>query len=129
MQKSWIKNRIHTPYSNNKNVPIISATKFFNQLSFIGDEFVGCFLLKIHKGLILFDCINQDEKSVSIIEKGISDSGKNIEQLYAIIISYDYSDYFGKAYYFQKSMLPIYTCQRLIMNLLKACLLKQIGNL
>lgn len=102
MQKSWRKKKIYIPDFSNKNMQVIPATKFFDQLSFIGDEFVGCFLLETHKGLILFDCMNQDERSVSIIEKGISDLGKNIQQLYAIIISHGHGDHFGKADYFQK---------------------------
>lgn len=102
MPKSWRKNRIQMPDFSNKNVPIIPATKFFDQLSFIGDEFVGCFLLETTRGLILFDCMNQDERSVSIIEKGISNLRKDIDQLYAIIISHGHGDHFGKADYFQK---------------------------
>lgn len=102
MQKSWRKSRIKMPDFSNKQMSIIPATKFFDQLSFIGDEFVGCFLLETNKGLVLFDCMNQDERSVSIIEKGISDLEKDIQQLYAIIISHGHGDHFGKADYFQK---------------------------
>ena len=116
------------PDFSNKNVPIIPATKFFDQLSFIGDEFVGCFLLETTRGLILFDCMNQDERSVSIIEKGISNLRKDIDQLYAIIISHGHEIILAKLIIFKKSMVPIYICQKLIMNLLKICLLKQIGN-
>lgn len=60
IQKIWRKNRINITYFSNKQILIIPVTKFFDQLSFIGDEFVGCFLLETTKGIILFDCINQD---------------------------------------------------------------------
>ncbi len=102
MQKSWRKSRVKIPNFNKENLIVLPATKFFDQLSFIGDEFVGCFLLETKKGLVLFDCINQDERSVSIIEHGISDLGKTIHQLYAIIISHGHGDHFGTADYFQK---------------------------
>ncbi len=90
------------PDFDKENVMVYPATKFFDQLSFIGDEFVGCFLLETKKGLVLFDCLNQDERSVSIIEHGISDLGMDIHQLCAIIISHGHGDHFGKAEYFQK---------------------------
>ena len=102
MSKNWRKSAIHIPHFSNKNAPIIPATKFFDQLSFIGDEFVGCFLLETRKGLILFDCMNQDERSISIIEKGILDLEKDIQHLNSIIISHGHEDHFGKADYFQK---------------------------
>ena len=102
MKKSWRQNRIYIPDFNNKNYPVIPSTKFFDQLSFIGNEFVGCFLLETHKGLVLFDCMNQDEISISTIEKGILDLGKDIQKLHAIIISHGHEDHFGRADYFQK---------------------------
>lgn len=102
MQKSWRKSKISIPDFSKKERLIYPATKFFDQLSFIGDEFVGCFLLETQKGLVLFDCMNQDDRSVSIIERGISDLGKDIKKLCAIIISHGHGDHFGKAEYFQQ---------------------------
>lgn len=100
--ESWRKSRFSTPNFNKKELFVVPATKFFDQLSFIGNEFIGCFMLETEKGLVLFDCLNQDEQSISILENGISDLGKNICQLRAIIISHGHGDHFGKADYFQK---------------------------
>ena len=46
--------------------------------------------------------MNQDNRSVSIIERGISDLGKNSKKLCAIIISHGHGDHCGKAEYFQQ---------------------------
>lgn len=91
------------PDFSKKDFKICPATKFFDQLSFIGNEFVGCFLLETQKGLVLIDCMNQDNRSVSIIESGIVDLGKDVHQLSAIIISHGHGDHFGRADYFQNT--------------------------
>lgn len=102
MIKSWRNSRISVPNFNRKDFLICPPTKFFDQLSFIGDEFVGCFLLETKNGLVLFDCMNQDNRSISIIESGISSLGKDIRRLKTIIISHGHGDHFGRADYFQK---------------------------
>lgn len=100
--KSWRKPHYVIPDFDKKEIMVCPATKFFDQLSFIGDELVGCFLYETKKGLVLFDCMNPDERSIAIIEQGISDLGHDINQLYAIVISHGHGDHFGMAGYFKE---------------------------
>ncbi len=102
MPNSWRTKRACTPDFHQKEFPVCPPTKFFDQLSFIGDEFVGCFLLETQKGLVLFDCMNPDERSVSIIESGMAKLGRDVRDLYAIVISHGHGDHFGRADYFQR---------------------------
>lgn len=100
MLKTWRKLRVCIPDFNKKDFSLCFLTKFFDQLSFIGNEFVGCFLLESHKGLI--DCMNQKESSISAIESAIAELGQDISQLKFIVISNGDEDHFGRAGYFQK---------------------------
>lgn len=40
---------------------VIPAIRFFDQLCWIGDEGVGCFVYETSEGLILIDCMRPDE--------------------------------------------------------------------
>lgn len=102
MYKSWRKSRTLKPDFDNENPVICKATKFFDQLSFIGDEIVGCFVLETAKGYVLFDCMNPDERSKNIIKMGFENLGFDLNQLYAIIISHGHGDHFGNAGYFKE---------------------------
>ena len=101
MPESWRNSRFQIPDFSKTEPLVCPPTKFFDNMSFIGDEFVGCFLLETEKGLVLIDCMNQDNRSIAIIEQGIFDLEKDINQLHAIIISHGHGDHFGKADYFQ----------------------------
>lgn len=99
---SWRKNRTLKPDFNKQNIPSFPATRFFDQLSFIGNEIVGCFVLETKEGLVLIDCMNPDEVSKNTIEKGFYDLGYDLHDLTAIIISHGHGDHFGNAGYFKE---------------------------
>lgn len=101
MGKTWRTYRRLRPDFHKKDLTICPATRFFDQLSFIGDEVVGCFVLETSEGLVMLDCMNPDQRSVDIIEQGFEDLGLKPHDLCAIIISHGHGDHYGKAEYFK----------------------------
>lgn len=86
-----------------KAEPVVCpATRFFDQLSFIGDEIVGCFALETSAGVVLIDCMNPDQRSIDLIEGGFRDLGLDLHQLCAILISHGHGDHYGRADYFKE---------------------------
>lgn len=100
--KSWRKEKTLKPDFDKQDIPEFPATRFFDQLSFIGNEIVGCFVLETEKGIVLIDCMNPDEDSKMAIEKGFQDLDLDINNLEAIIISHGHGDHFGNAGYFKE---------------------------
>lgn len=60
----------------------------FDQMAFIGDEIVGCFVIPTEKGIVMIDCMNPEQRCIDIIEKGFADLGLDINDLSTIIISH-----------------------------------------
>ena len=77
------------------------ATRFFDQLSFIGTLAVCCFLVESSEGLVLLDCMNPGQLYIDIIEQGIRDSGHSPDELRAIMITHGHGDHWGEAGYFK----------------------------
>lgn len=78
------------------------ATRFFDQLSFIGTPAVCCFLLETSEGLVLLDCMNPGQHFIDIIVQGIRDLGHEPEELRAIMITHGHGDHWGEAGYFKR---------------------------
>lgn len=102
MNKSWRISRTLKPNFHKHDVTLCPATKFFDQISFIGDEVVGCFVIETQKGIILLDCMHPEQRCIDLIEKGFEDLQLNIHDLYAIVISHGHGDHFGRADYFKE---------------------------
>lgn len=100
--KSWRKSRTEAPDFHKQDLVVCPATRFFDQLSFIGDEIVGCFVLETSQGLVLIDCMNPDQRCIDIIEQGFADLGLDLHQLCAIVISHGHGDHYGRADYFKE---------------------------
>ena len=101
LRTTWRKSRSCKPDFSNPNPVVCPPTWFFDNLAFIGDEVVGCFLLKTEVGLVLLDCMNPDERCKKLVEEGITTLGERPEDLYAIVISHGHGDHYGNAEYFQ----------------------------
>ena len=92
---TWRKPHTIKPDFSKQNLPDFPATKFFDQLSFVGNELVSCFILETAKGYVLLDCMNPDLASWNCIEKAFEDLGFDIHDLYAIVISHGHGDHYG----------------------------------
>lgn len=101
LRKSWRTSRTLKPDFANPSPTVCPPTWFFDNLAFIGDEVVGCFLLKTEAGLVLLDCMNPDERCRHLVEEGIRQLGESPADLRAILISHGHGDHFGNAEYFQ----------------------------
>ena len=87
------------------------ATRFFDNLSFIGTRGACCFLLETSAGLVLLDCINPGQPFIDMIETGIRELGYRPEELIAIMITHGHGDHWGESSYLKKK----YGC-KLYMN-------------
>ena len=95
--KTWRTHRTVIPDFSLQNIPDFPATRFFDGLSFIGNEVLGCFPLETEEGIVLLDCMLPDKDSERCIEKGFADLGLDIRELRAIVITHGHGDHYGNA--------------------------------
>lgn len=102
--KSWRPDRDHvSPYIENPNsIHPIPPTRFFDQLSYIGDNDVGSFLLETSAGLVLIDCGWPTDDRVQMIESGIEALGLRCDDLTCIIVTHGHGDHWGNADHFRE---------------------------
>ncbi len=77
--------------------PLIPATRFLDGLSYIGDEFVGCYVLETSEGLIMFDATWNSEHHYNNVLKGFEDLGLDVKDVRYILITHGHSDHYGYA--------------------------------
>lgn len=91
IRKSWRPSTNHKPPKFPETFgPVIAEetipTRFFDQLSAIGDEFVQCFVLETTEGVVLIDCLYQYSKYVDMIERGLRNLDLNPADIKAIYV-------------------------------------------
>lgn len=101
MVKSWRKNKSVKPDFGKKDVQVCPPTWFFDQMAFIGDEIVGCFVIPTEKGIVMLDCLQVEQRCIDMIEDGFKQLGLDIKDLYAVIITHGHGDHYGCVDYFK----------------------------
>ena len=99
--KSWRTPSPHRPLFDEK-VEAFPATRFFDQLSFIGSPNVCCFVLETSEGLIQIDCMEPLEEHRDIIVEGYRELGLDPHDLKAILITHGHGDHYGMSDWFRE---------------------------
>lgn len=74
---------------------VVKPTKIFDQLSYIGDAFVGVWVLETSGGLILFDAMNNPADVDNIVEPGLKALGLNSADIKYILLTHGHADHWG----------------------------------
>lgn len=91
------------PTNKKLELPVIPAIRFFDNLAYIGDQFVGCFVVYTSEGLILLDSTEPEPRNIEIIENGLHDLGFTGHDVKAVLVTHGHGDHFGQAEYLQKT--------------------------
>ena len=99
--KNWRMKKPHKPMFGIE-MAAVPATRFFDQLSFIGTPNVGCFVLETSAGLIMLDCMEPLEEHRDFIVRGYQELGLDLKDLKAIVITHGHGDHYGMANWFRE---------------------------
>lgn len=120
----WRPLRGHKPPHHDKNdkpsgglptLAIVPPTCFFDNLSYVGDGFVGCFAIETEAGIILLDAMFPDGKTndevqamdfaemryANILENGLRELGLNPYDIKMILVSHGHCDHYGNGDYYR----------------------------
>ena len=82
---------------------VIPPTKLFDNLFFVGNGFVGVFILKTSAGLILFDSLTSTDDIKSVLEPGFAKLELEPKQIRDVVVTHGHFDHFGGAAYLQRT--------------------------
>lgn len=82
---------------------VITPTRLFDNLYFVGNQFVGVFILKTSAGLILFDSLTSTDEVRAVLEPGLRQLGLDARQIHDVVVTHGHFDHFGGAAYLQKA--------------------------
>ena len=99
--RSWRPGR---PHSENRvrmgQGEDILPTRFFDNVTFIGNTYVGCFLIDTSEGYVMLDNMCYDD--AEYIERCMKEIGADPAALKVILITHGHMDHFGNAGYFRE---------------------------
>lgn len=82
---------------------VVTPTRLFDNLWFVGNRFVGVFVLKTSAGLILFDSLTSTEEAKTVLEPGLKQLGLSPADVRHVVVTHGHFDHFGGAAYLQKT--------------------------
>lgn len=85
--------------ASSKTIPV---TRAFDDLYYLGTDFVGSWALSTSKGIILFDALNNTKDAQEIIEPGMRAVGLDPAQIKYIVVMHGHGDHYGGAKYLQE---------------------------
>jgi metallo-beta-lactamase class B len=80
----------------------VPPTRAFDNLYYVGNEFVGVWILKTSAGLILFDSSSSADEAEHDLVPGLVKLGLDPAQIRYVIVTHGHWDHFGGAAYLQK---------------------------
>jgi metallo-beta-lactamase class B len=84
--------------ANSKPMP---ATRAFDDLYYLGMDFVGSWALNTSDGIIMFDALDNAQEAQDIIEPGLRAVGLDPAQIKYIVVMHGHGDHYGGAKYLQ----------------------------
>ena len=84
------------------DLPEIPAIRFFDNLAYIGDGYIGCFILYTSDGFMLLDAMFDGEKYEGILERGLADLGINGKDIRYALITHGHADHYGMGQYMRE---------------------------
>ncbi len=82
---------------------VVPPTRLFDNLSFVGNQFVGVFVLQTSAGLILFDSLTSTDDVKTVLEPGLKQLGLAPADVRDVVVTHGHFDHFGGAAYLQKT--------------------------
>jgi metallo-beta-lactamase class B len=77
------------------------ATKAFDQLYYLGMDFVGAWALTTRDGIILFDALDDAREAEQVIDGGLRSLGLDPAQIKYVVVMHGHGDHYGGAKYLQ----------------------------
>ena len=79
--------------------PAPPPMQVFDNLYFVGGDWVSAWVLKTSAGLILIDALNNTEEARTLIEGGMARLGLDPRQIQYIVVTHGHGDHYGGATY------------------------------
>lgn len=98
--RGWRPIRPHKP-DFNAEVPV-EPTRFFDQMCYIGDHSVCCYLLETSEGCVLVDAMWPREQYANLLKDGIKQLGHELSEVKAIVLTHGHEDHYGISDWFRQ---------------------------
>lgn len=79
--------------------PAPPPMQVFDNLYYVGGDWVSAWVLKTSSGLILIDALNNEEEARTLIEGGMAKLGLDPKQIKYLVITHGHGDHYGGARY------------------------------
>ena len=80
----------------------VEPTRIFDDLYYVGNEFVGVLVVRTSAGLILFDSSSSAEEAAQHLVPGLRKLGLKPSEIKYVVVTHGHWDHFGGASYLQK---------------------------
>jgi metallo-beta-lactamase class B len=88
--------------ADRSHLPVVTPSKAFDNLYYIGNIYVGSWVLVTPDGIIQWDSMDNDDEAQNIIEAGYKTLGLDPARIKYIILTHGHGDHFGGVSYFTR---------------------------